>query len=305
MKPAKKRKYCIACKRSKLLFETQDEADNFILDFKNKMKDKKVNAPVRSYYCRICGGYHLTSNPSVFLSIICDKRDEKIEAELEKIAKERDNPMSVLSLDEKIVRVARRLHEGRIDTAEMWLDECRTIITAVKNNDIERKKGWRRKEKRMDSLANMIEVIKSLGSEDSDKWKAYVEKENKTIDETEICQILSNITTLHKLEKLFFSIDVDIENEDFGSADKLEDCRELLKGFRGPFSNVITSRVKKRINGREEKIRTLSLIGKQKRKQKRNNFITIWGENFVHTLKSMIEKMKMCLKKYCCSEKTL
>ena len=63
MKP-KIRYFCVACQRPKMLFETQEEADRFIAYNRGEMLRGRRKAPVRSYYCEICGGWHVTSNPS-------------------------------------------------------------------------------------------------------------------------------------------------------------------------------------------------------------------------------------------------
>ena len=64
MKPTKNKIFCVSCKRPKMLFESQAKADNFILYNKEEIEEENGKAPVRSYYCRLCGGWHVTSNPS-------------------------------------------------------------------------------------------------------------------------------------------------------------------------------------------------------------------------------------------------
>ena len=78
MKPTKSLVYCYGCNRRKMLFTTQEKADNFIKFNKEEILDEKGRAPVRSYYCRLCNGYHVTSNPSLTEGEIRDKSDEKL-----------------------------------------------------------------------------------------------------------------------------------------------------------------------------------------------------------------------------------
>ena len=40
-----------------MLFESQAKADNFILYNKEEIEEENGKAPVRSYYCRLCGGW--------------------------------------------------------------------------------------------------------------------------------------------------------------------------------------------------------------------------------------------------------
>ena len=65
IKPSKNLVYCYACKRRKMLFEEKSKADNFIKYNHGGILEENGKAPVRSYYCELCCGYHVTSNPSV------------------------------------------------------------------------------------------------------------------------------------------------------------------------------------------------------------------------------------------------
>ncbi len=60
MRP-KNRVMCPECGRSKMLFETETKANNFI---KWNGADIDTNGgELRSYYCPSCGGYHISSKP--------------------------------------------------------------------------------------------------------------------------------------------------------------------------------------------------------------------------------------------------
>ena len=61
MKP-KNRVYCIGCGRLKLLFETEKKANNFIKFNAEEILEETGKAPDRVYYCKCCGGYHVTSS---------------------------------------------------------------------------------------------------------------------------------------------------------------------------------------------------------------------------------------------------
>lgn len=77
MKPKNNRVFCIGCHHHKMLFQTQSKADNFI---KYNSKDIAVltgKAPIRSYYCSFCCGWHITGTES-FNAKACDNRDEQL-----------------------------------------------------------------------------------------------------------------------------------------------------------------------------------------------------------------------------------
>ena len=64
MKPkCSSRIFCIVCKKPKLLFASEQKADNFIRFNAEEMAKEGKKVPVRSYYCRACGGWHVTSAP--------------------------------------------------------------------------------------------------------------------------------------------------------------------------------------------------------------------------------------------------
>ena len=69
MKPTKNKIFCVSCKRPKMLFESQAKADNFILYNKEEIEEENCKAPVRSYYCRLCGGWHVTSDETWMSSL--------------------------------------------------------------------------------------------------------------------------------------------------------------------------------------------------------------------------------------------
>lgn len=48
-----------------MLFETQKQADTYIVFTQEEEVDNMRKLPVRSYYCNLCGGWHVTSNPNV------------------------------------------------------------------------------------------------------------------------------------------------------------------------------------------------------------------------------------------------
>lgn len=62
MRPKRNRIYCNNCRGIKMLFPTEKKADNFIRFNADEMIKEIGKAPVRSYYCESCGGWHVTSN---------------------------------------------------------------------------------------------------------------------------------------------------------------------------------------------------------------------------------------------------
>jgi hypothetical protein len=61
MKPTKNKVFCKNCDRTKILFETEKKAENFIKFNKEEIEAEAGYSPQRSYYCLFCGGWHTTS----------------------------------------------------------------------------------------------------------------------------------------------------------------------------------------------------------------------------------------------------
>ncbi len=60
MKPTRNNFYCAMSHRTKMLFPTQKKADNFIRFNSEAIKAETGFAPIRSYYCITCLGWHVT-----------------------------------------------------------------------------------------------------------------------------------------------------------------------------------------------------------------------------------------------------
>lgn len=61
MKPIKNKVYCRDCGKTKMLFESERKAENFIKFNKNEIEKESGYGPQRIYFCQFCAGWHLTS----------------------------------------------------------------------------------------------------------------------------------------------------------------------------------------------------------------------------------------------------
>lgn len=61
MKPTKNQIFCPACRRTKMLFESEQAANRFMEFNAEDIQEENGKAPVRAYYCDMCLGWHLTS----------------------------------------------------------------------------------------------------------------------------------------------------------------------------------------------------------------------------------------------------
>ena len=61
MKPTNNRIYCIGCRHTKMLFESEQKAANFIRFNQEEIALSSKKVPLRTYYCSFCCGWHVTS----------------------------------------------------------------------------------------------------------------------------------------------------------------------------------------------------------------------------------------------------
>ena len=59
--PYRNKVYCSCCGKNKILFQDKSKADNFIKFNSESILAENGYAPIRSYYCSLCGGWHVTS----------------------------------------------------------------------------------------------------------------------------------------------------------------------------------------------------------------------------------------------------
>ena len=99
MKPKKNRIFCRDCNKYKTLFESESKADNFIKFNHEEIEACSGHAPNRSYYCRSCVGWHVTSKKEYDdrLPSLTDKVLDAYKATL---------PMKLLSGDRALLRRA-------------------------------------------------------------------------------------------------------------------------------------------------------------------------------------------------------
>ena len=123
MKP-KNRVYCYGCQKSKMLFDTKKKADNFIQFNKEGILEENGKAPVRSYYCELCGGYHVTSSRSKAKGEKMDERDQTIVRTLNNYRHWESNYVSIRDvLTKKLKEAEDKMNEGEFKYIQLLYDE--------------------------------------------------------------------------------------------------------------------------------------------------------------------------------------
>ena len=109
-----------------MLFETKEKADAFIAYNALEILEETGKAPVRSYYCPLCCGYHVTSNPSLEKGERMDLVDEqKILLAEQKFQQKEKKKELAMNLSEP---VAANIERARVLMSELQLDEACDLI---------------------------------------------------------------------------------------------------------------------------------------------------------------------------------
>ncbi len=163
MKPVKNRIFCRAVRHTKMLFETQEKAENFIRFNRDEILQSRGKAPCRCYYCFFCMGWHVTSNPSPEEGILLDQRDETLVKDLrEKYLKRKEKVAPIPR--PKLMRYAfyeqLRLADVHItmfdvEKAECCLAECRRILQ-------EEELEWYKKNDMITNYQHRVDMIEGL-----------------------------------------------------------------------------------------------------------------------------------------------
>ena len=213
-----------------MLFETQAKADNFILYNKEEIGEENGKTPIRSYYCRICGGYHVTSNPSEGARKRFDELDAHLAEMVERFAKVFEgNGPARQDVNKRIVSAVEQcFSQSRIDEAEHLLQDVLSCYD----------KGEMDASLQVHKLNDFLSII----------------RQTKEVSAG--------------VDDILVEVDADLRNKDVEVVDKLKKCRRMLRGLRIPFKKQLLKNVKLRLEEREEQVRLMLKNNKPPKKKK-------------------------------------
>jgi len=178
MKPTKNKFYCKDSGQSKMLFETEKKANNFIKFNSDEIEAETGYKPVRSYYCMYCDGWHVTSQAEFDAGKW--SRTERVinlyRQDQEKIAIEREKEKAERK---KATEIAK--------------------IKAKEKEKIEKEKVTKNQKIKTDILGNIEKTIKTLKT--NGKRADYIEVLNRAFEELNIAkQILGSSKKQKQIE---------------------------------------------------------------------------------------------------------
>jgi hypothetical protein len=253
MKPKKNQIFCVACGRPKMLFETEAEAQAFIRFNSGDILKMSRKAPVRSYYCQLCGGYHVTSNNSKSHAEWLDIRDKVLAEEVDRRVKANLKPKSnqkqtnqepkfkgakenKFDILEQLEQSDILMTKGMLDEARELLEECRFRLQAVEQRMNEAKlEGFIRCKNQMEKLMRKLERLEKWVKSSFDDQEAFIAKEGKTEEEEEVCTALVSIKAVVRIKRALYDIDKVIEKREFSILKYyVAQCQKQIGSIRGP-----------------------------------------------------------------------
>lgn len=249
MKPTKNKIFCTSCHRPKMFFESQAKADNFILYNKEEIEEENGKAPVRSYYCRLCGGWHVTSTPHGLVTRF-EKRDERIAAGLDDINRiNKDLEGFCREVQDKCYEAYAAIYQGRFDYAQDCLKQCRKMIIPLKHVSEKTYEKWTKWSNHISELEEKLARFTEIINLPEEERESFLAKEDKTQTEEEICMAYQNCQSLFLIETLFEEVEDDIlKNDKEAVKEKLIVCRRIVKNYiHCPFKKRLQKEYRNRI----------------------------------------------------------
>lgn len=251
MKPTKNRIYCYGCKKPKMLFPSKEKADNFMNFNKEYILEETGKAPVRSYFCEVCGGYHVTSNPS---SEEGERMDYAIHNKIRQIQKANVNAEEARRIKHlisgRVEKAKSFLNFGLVEEAEDLLDICEFDMDDLRKLD---PSGVRliRVTGKIYKLQTKIAKIKEYLSLEDCQIESLLEDKSFRNQKSE-WQNLFNILEVKKLLRMIQSVDEYIDKGDCQVAKNiLSQCKGVIAGFSGMGKTFIQDFFKTKIEERE------------------------------------------------------
>lgn len=300
MKPIHNKVYCHGCGRPKMLFESQAKADNFLRFNSEGIKDENGKAPVRSYYCEICLGYHVTSNPSIEAGERLSKRDHQLIKDLTFLMKEPEEVKAMrMSMADRLNKIHSLLLFGQTQEAEDKLDICRIEyddITSQYNQNNGKLTSLR---SRIDSLYTFMSDVKQILAMPEEEQTNFLAKPNMSKVEKTLSTVLENIRICKKVDDVLSSNDEALDRGVFENIqERLADCRKLLGSIQRAGKKEVNAAYVSRMQGQEH--RAAQLRKAQKAKHDKTHAAShLYGSlEYKSTILSLIERLESIQKSF-------
>ena len=230
MKPTKNTIFCYGCQRTKMLFETKAKADNFIRYNSEGIQEENGKAPVRSYYCGICGGYHVTSNPSATEGEKMDSRDRQRVENFTRQKREKEEARALAqTVSNRVVRIKHLLKYGELTDAEALLDVCYLDLEEIHKYPLtaySKQSSLREKVERAKELFLQVKEVLGLPEQEQQAFISQLSPDSKQYS---LVNVLSHAFKIRRIEHLLLQTETLLdEGETNGVAQAISECKHLV-----------------------------------------------------------------------------
>ena len=244
MKPTRNRIFCYGCRKQKMLFETQAKADNFIRYNSEGILEENGKAPVRSYYCEMCGGYHVTSNPSAEVGERFNQRDRQLIHKITAYQKEIEEVKALSALlSKRLERIKALLFFGQVDEAEDLLDICNLDIEEISSHPLRGTGKLTTLRGRVDKMYKLMASVKDLLGKTEEEQANYISNPTLEKDDYTLGIIISNVRTIREIDALLNENESSLANCNTDDVlERLFRCRELLANIQRAGKKEVTAK---------------------------------------------------------------
>lgn len=181
MKPSKNKVFCKDIGRTKMLFETEKKADNFIKFNQEEIETESGYSPQRSYFCLFCGGWHITS---IRETIGKSKNEKLIEKYLTEKANNQEKRNKLIS---KIENEIKGMHNSQMEiflTGQINLlkKEIEDLIKPANQDEKEKLKELRQEleiiyaVRKQNGFHKTNSSLVKIREREFEEWKLWLEK---------------------------------------------------------------------------------------------------------------------------------
>lgn len=186
-----------------MLFETKSKADNFIKFNKDNILEENGYAPVRSYYCEFCCGYHVTSNSSVETGERLDKIEHNILMQFSspKLNDLEFNDYYTRVLNE-VAQVESLMYAGGIKKIELLHQEIEDL--RIKHKVLLRLQPHKREKflmlsQKIGSLYGVAQKIKDILEKDDETLNDYLNNEHPSEEQKFLIPVIKGLQMMNYL----------------------------------------------------------------------------------------------------------
>ena len=253
MKLPKNRVFCQACGKPKILFESQAKANNFIKFNHDEILEETGKSPTRSYYCELCGSYHVTSIESDSVGAMIDLQvQRKVDSHirLKQKAKELRHEQSAQRqyFSEKLKQISQNLCFERMDSVDDLIGICELEIEHQEQSHVDMAAKFR---KQLERLQQQIQTVVGLLDLPEDEQTAFIEEKPKSI----ITKLLKSIYVVRYANALLNQAEECLNNRDESKAKVLfDDCSRFIRQIDSPWQDFIKKELLARIKSLKESL---------------------------------------------------